>query len=106
MNLTDVANSNVWVYLGSLLAGFLGVPSDVEGDGEEGESGQESSSSSRASPQLLCLKQTCLTTMVVQDAELSGRTQGRGESLSLPPHSHSPASLHPAGAPTLSSSLC
>lgn len=44
MNLTDVANSNVWVYLGSLLAEFLGVPSDAEGDGEEGESGQESSS--------------------------------------------------------------
>lgn len=47
MNLTDVASSNVWVYSntpGSLLARFLGVPSDVEGDGEEGESGQGSSS--------------------------------------------------------------
>lgn len=47
MNLTDVANSTVWVYPntpGSLLAWFLGVPSEVEGDGEEGESGQESSS--------------------------------------------------------------
>lgn len=47
MNLSDVANFNVWVYPntpGSLLSRFLGVPSEVEGDREEGESGQESSS--------------------------------------------------------------
>lgn len=47
MNLTDVANSKVWVYPntpGPLLARFLGVPSEAEGDREEGESGQESSS--------------------------------------------------------------